>query len=230
MVPLVEQVLQGGAREDAQARLLQPLLQPAQRALACKPSPRTLCDPASSCLAAGAVVACGLRRFAQVLEQLTGQTPVFSKARYTVRTFGIRRNEKIACHVTVSGEKALNLIVRAARGAAGRPAPRRRLAEWAWRALAKCLSGFLLTYSPAGVGPEGEGVRAAAPQLQRDGQLRCARRHRLRYFALLLTPSPLVFGINEHIDLGLKYDPSTGIYGAISGPAAALEFLLHWHN
>lgn len=22
------------------------------------------------------------------------------------------------------------------------------------------------------------------------------------------------FGINEHIDLGLKYDPSTGIYGA----------------
>ena len=24
------------------------------------------------------------------------------------------------------------------------------------------------------------------------------------------------FGINEHIDLGLKYDPSTGIYGACS--------------
>ena len=23
------------------------------------------------------------------------------------------------------------------------------------------------------------------------------------------------FGINEHIDLGLKYDPSTGIYGAL---------------
>ncbi len=48
-----------------------------------------------------------------MLEQLTGQTPVFSKARYTVRTFGIRRNEKIACHVTVRGEKAMNLIVRA---------------------------------------------------------------------------------------------------------------------
>ena len=48
----------------------------------------------------------------QVLEQLTGQTPVFTKARYTVRTFGIRRNEKIACYVTVRGEKALNLIVR----------------------------------------------------------------------------------------------------------------------
>ena len=49
----------------------------------------------------------------QVLEQLTGQTPVFTKARYTVRTFGIRRNEKIACYVTVRGEKAMNLIVRA---------------------------------------------------------------------------------------------------------------------
>jgi len=33
-------------------------------------------------------------------------------ARYTVRTFGIRRNEKIACHVTVRGEKATDLIER----------------------------------------------------------------------------------------------------------------------
>merc|ERR1711872_874973 len=37
-----------------------------------------------------------LTRAAKVLEQLSGQTPVFSKARYTVRSFGIRRNEKIA--------------------------------------------------------------------------------------------------------------------------------------
>ncbi|KAK4792557.1 hypothetical protein SAY86_022992 [Trapa natans] len=42
-----------------------------------------------------------LTRAAKVLEQLSGQTPVFSKARYTVRSFGIRRNEKIACYVTV---------------------------------------------------------------------------------------------------------------------------------
>jgi len=41
-----------------------------------------------------------LTRAAKVLEQLTGQTPIFSKARYTVRTFGIRRNEKISCHCT----------------------------------------------------------------------------------------------------------------------------------
>ncbi|KAJ7252667.1 60S ribosomal protein L11 [Mycena rebaudengoi] len=37
-------------------------------------------------------------RASKVLEQLTGQTPVTSKARYTVRTFSIRRNEKIAVH------------------------------------------------------------------------------------------------------------------------------------
>ena len=47
----------------------------------------------------------------QVLEQLTGQQPVFGKARYTVRTFAIRRNEKISTSVTVRGEKALQLIV-----------------------------------------------------------------------------------------------------------------------
>ncbi len=31
-------------------------------------------------------------------------------ARYTVRTFGIRRNEKIATHVTVRGDKAKEII------------------------------------------------------------------------------------------------------------------------
>ncbi|GMT04272.1 hypothetical protein PENTCL1PPCAC_26446, partial [Pristionchus entomophagus] len=51
-----------------------------------------------------------LTRAAKVLEQLTGQTPVFSKARYTVRSFGIRRNEKIAVHCTVRGPKAEEII------------------------------------------------------------------------------------------------------------------------
>lgn len=31
---------------------------------------------------------------------------LFDTARYTVRSFGIRRNEKIACYVTVRGDKA----------------------------------------------------------------------------------------------------------------------------
>ena len=46
------------------------------------------------------------------MEQLTGQTPVTSKARYTVRTFGIRRNEKIAVHVTIRGPKAEEILER----------------------------------------------------------------------------------------------------------------------
>ena len=44
-----------------------------------------------------------LTRASRVLQELTEQRPVFSKARLTVRTFGIRRNEKISCHATVRG-------------------------------------------------------------------------------------------------------------------------------
>lgn len=47
-----------------------------------------------------------------MLEQLTGQQPVFSKARYTVRSFGIRRNEKIAVHCTVRGARAEEILER----------------------------------------------------------------------------------------------------------------------
>merc|ERR1719197_845382 len=95
-----------------------------------------------------------LTRGAKVLEQLTGQTPVFSKARYTVRNFGIRRNEKIACHVTVRGDKALDLIER----------------------------GLKIT-----------DYEISAKHFSETGNFG--------------------FGVNEHIDLGLKYDPQTGIYG-----------------
>ena len=50
------------------------------------------------------------QKAAKVLKDLTGQDPVGSKARITVRNFGIKRNEKIACHVTVRGEKALDIL------------------------------------------------------------------------------------------------------------------------
>ena len=53
-----------------------------------------------------------LTKAAKVLEDLTGQRPVESKARYTIRTFSIRRNEKIAVHVTVRGKKAEELLRR----------------------------------------------------------------------------------------------------------------------
>merc|ERR1712179_778761 len=96
----------------------------------------------------------GLTRAAKVLEQLTGQTPVFSKARYTVRSFGIRRNEKIACHCTVRGPKAEEILER--------------------------------------------GLKVKEYEL-RQGNFSAT--------------GNFGFGVQEHIDLGIKYDPGIGIYG-----------------
>jgi large subunit ribosomal protein L11e len=47
-----------------------------------------------------------------VLEDLSGQKPVPSRARYTIRSFGIKRNEKIAVHVTIRGDKADEILER----------------------------------------------------------------------------------------------------------------------
>ena len=47
-----------------------------------------------------------------MLEDLSGQKPVPSRARYTVRSFNIKRNEKIAMHVTVRGDKADEILER----------------------------------------------------------------------------------------------------------------------
>ena len=61
-------------------------------------------------------ISCGesgdtLMKAMKVLKDLTsGQTPVGSKARFTIRSFGIKRNEKIACHVTIRGKKALDIL------------------------------------------------------------------------------------------------------------------------
>merc|ERR1711982_157102 len=95
-----------------------------------------------------------LTRAAKVLEQLSGQTPVFSKARYTVRSFGIRRNEKIACHCTVRGPKAEEILEK--------------------------------------------GLKVVEYELRKD---------------CFSNMGSFGFGLQEHIDLGIKYDPSIGIYG-----------------
>merc|ERR1712093_762870 len=95
-----------------------------------------------------------LTKAVRVLQQLSDQTPVESVARYTVRTFGIRRNEKIATHVTVRGQKAMDLIER----------------------------GLKIT-----------DYEISAKHFSETGNFG--------------------YGVNEHIDLGLKYDPATGIYG-----------------
>eukprot|EP00924_Labyrinthula_sp_SR-Ha-C_P006804 snap_masked-scaffold_8-processed-gene-1.13-mRNA-1 protein AED:0.02 eAED:0.02 QI:80/1/1/1/0.5/0.33/3/99/176 len=95
-----------------------------------------------------------LTRASKVLEQLSEQKVCQSKAKYTLRGFGIRRNEKIACHVTVRGEKALEIIER--------------------------------------------GLKVKEYELEHKN---------------FSNSGNFGFGIDEHIDLGLKYDPNTGIYG-----------------
>merc|ERR1711915_130852 len=95
-----------------------------------------------------------LTRAAKVLESLTGQKPVYSKARYTVRSFGIRRNEKIAVHCTVRGPKAEEILEK--------------------------------------------GLKVREYELRRDN---------------FSDNGDFGFGIQEHIDLGIKYDPAIGIFG-----------------
>lgn len=95
-----------------------------------------------------------LTRAATVLEEITGNKPVFGRARYTVRTFSIRRNQKISCSVAVRGDRATEIVNR--------------------------------------------GLRV------KDYELKASNFSDTGNFG---------FGIEEHIDLGVKYDPSIGIYG-----------------
>ncbi|EEQ81669.1 hypothetical protein NCER_101808 [Vairimorpha ceranae BRL01] len=95
-----------------------------------------------------------LNNAAKVLKQLTDQDCLFSKARYTLRNFGIRRNEKISVHVNISGEKAMEVLKKALK--------------------------------------------------VREYELSKSCFNATGCFGL---------GINEHIDLGMKYDPDIGIFG-----------------
>ncbi|UCH58193.1 MAG: 50S ribosomal protein L5 [Candidatus Bathyarchaeota archaeon] len=47
-----------------------------------------------------------LEKAMTILENLTGQRPCTRRAKQTIRTFGIRRNEPISCMVTLRGSKA----------------------------------------------------------------------------------------------------------------------------
>jgi len=53
-----------------------------------------------------------LTKAAKVLEDLSNQKPVHSQAKYSIRSFGIKRNENIAVHVTVRGDRAEELLKR----------------------------------------------------------------------------------------------------------------------
>jgi len=95
-----------------------------------------------------------LTRAGRVLQELSEQEPKFSTARLTIRSFGIRRNDKIATYVTVSGQKAEDILQKALH--------------------------------------------------VKEFELKDKNFSQSGNFG---------FGIQEHIDLGLKYDPSVGIYG-----------------
>merc|ERR1712139_740029 len=84
----------------------------------------------------------------------TSQKPVESKARYTIRSFSIKRNEKIAVHVTVRGKQAETLLQNA--------------------------------------------LKVKEHELKKGN---------------FSEDGNFGFGIDEHIDLGIKYDTNTGIFG-----------------
>jgi len=95
-----------------------------------------------------------LVRAAKVLDQLTNQTGVFGKARFTIRSFSIRRNEQISVYCTVRGKKAEEILKK--------------------------------------------GLRVKEFELREN---------------CFSDTGNFGFGIDEHIDLGIKYDPLIGIYG-----------------
>ncbi len=51
----------------------------------------------------------------KIIEELTGQKPCTRKAKKTLREFGIRKKEPIACVVTLRGKKAYDFLSRALR-------------------------------------------------------------------------------------------------------------------
>jgi large subunit ribosomal protein L5 len=59
-----------------------------------------------------------LQNAAKVLEMLTGQKPTFRRAKKTIKEFGVKRGENIACMVTLRGARAYEFLKKAL--AAGR--------------------------------------------------------------------------------------------------------------
>ncbi|RLI32639.1 50S ribosomal protein L5 [Candidatus Bathyarchaeota archaeon] len=54
-----------------------------------------------------------LEKAAKIIEQLTGQKPCFRTAKRTIKDFGIRRGEPIACVATLRKEKAIEFLRKA---------------------------------------------------------------------------------------------------------------------
>ena len=95
-----------------------------------------------------------LTKASKVLKDLSGQEPVLNQAKITIRSFTIRRGDKIATHVSIRGDKAKDILER--------------------------------------------GLKVKDFQLNKTA---------------FSNTGTFGFGIHEHIDLGLRYDPYTGIFG-----------------
>ncbi|MGA2309255.1 MAG: 50S ribosomal protein L5 [Candidatus Bathyarchaeia archaeon] len=54
-----------------------------------------------------------LEKATKVLKEITGQTPCKRKAKSSIRDFGIRKGESIACIVTLREEKAIEFLKKA---------------------------------------------------------------------------------------------------------------------
>jgi len=54
-----------------------------------------------------------LEKATKVLKEITGQTPCKRKAKTSIRDFGIRKGESIACIVTLREEKAIEFLKKA---------------------------------------------------------------------------------------------------------------------
>lgn len=138
-----------------------------------------------------------LTKAAKVLEDLTDQKPVESKAKYTIRTFGIKRNEKIAVHVTVRGDKAEELLKR------GLKVKEFELRKGNFSNDGK--SNFLI-FLKQSAGPF---FAIAVGRVDALFSLFLS----LTILFIIIYTGNFGFGIDEHIDLGIKYDTSTGIFG-----------------
>ena len=131
-----------------------------------------------------------LTKAAKVLEDLTDQKPVQSKAKYSIRTFGIERNENIAVHATVRGDRAMELLKRSL-----------KVKEYELRK-----KNFSQN------GKSKSSLYAPFVGAVRDNLFLWFLSSNL-FIIIFSTLGNFGFGIDEHIDLGIKYDTSTGIFG-----------------
>ena len=65
-----------------------------------------------------------LEKAMTILEQMTGQRPCTRRAKRTIRTFGISRNEPISCMVTLRGDIAESFLKRALTAVGNRVRPK----------------------------------------------------------------------------------------------------------